>query len=95
MKVWHLSVVSWVVSGLIAVLGVSTANTIWYFQEPVLDAVAPPESYLIAAVSGLVVLTLSVLLSCALTVLAGRFAVGAGGGPAAPVPANGTESPAG
>jgi hypothetical protein len=74
MKVWHLSVMSWIITALIAVLGVAAASTIWYFQEPVIDSVAEPSSYFIAAVSGLVVLTLSFLLSCGLTVFAGQFA---------------------
>ncbi|RJT79155.1 hypothetical protein D6T63_11075 [Arthrobacter cheniae] len=76
MKVWHLSVLSWIVTALIAVLGVTAASTIWYFQEPVVDSVAQPGSYSIAAVSGLVVLMLSFLLSCGLTVLAEQSAKG-------------------
>lgn len=76
MKIWHLTVVSWIVTALIGVLGVTAASTIWYFQEPVLDSVAQPRSYFLAAICGLVVLTLSFLLSCALTALAGRCASG-------------------
>lgn len=76
MKVWHLAVVSWVVTALIAVLGVTAARTIWYFQEPVVDSVAQPDSYFVAAVCGLLVLALSFLLSCALTAISGQFASG-------------------
>lgn len=76
MKVWQLAVVSWIVTALIAVLGVAAARTIWYFQEPVVDSVAQPDSYFIAAICGLLVLALSFLLSCALTAISGQLASG-------------------
>lgn len=75
MKLWHLAAVSWLVTALIGVFGINAAWTIWYFQEPVVDSVARPTSYFIAVVCGLSVLVLSLLLSCALIALAGRFAV--------------------
>lgn len=75
MKVWHLAAVSWLVTALIGVFGLNAAWTIWYFQEPVVDSIAQPGSYFIAVVCGLSVLVLSLLLSCALTALAGRVAI--------------------
>ena len=75
MKVWHLAAVSWLVTALIGVFGLNAARTIWYYQEPVVDSVAQPTNFFIAVVCGLSVLVLSLLLSCALTALAGRFAV--------------------
>jgi hypothetical protein len=75
-KVWHLAVVSWIVTALIAVLGVTAARTIWYFQEPVVDSVAQPDSYFVTAICGLLVLALSFLLSCALTAISGQLASG-------------------
>ena len=65
-KVWHLAVASWIVTALIAISGINAARTIWYFQEPVVDSVVQPDSYFLAAVCGLLVLALSLLLSCAL-----------------------------
>lgn len=74
MRIWHLAVVSWIVTALIGVLGTTAARTIWFYQEPVVDTVVQPNSYFTAAISGLIVLVLSLLLSCALTVAAGRSA---------------------
>lgn len=72
MKVWHLAVVSWIVTVFIGVFGLNAWYTIWYYQEPVIDSVAEPDGFLVAVICGLGVLALSFLLSCALTILAGR-----------------------
>jgi len=55
----YLLISSWVVTALIAVLGVFAGRTIWFFQEPLFGAVVTPPSYYIAAYSGIAVLTLS------------------------------------
>ncbi len=68
MKAWGLVFSSWLVTALIAVLGVNAGATIWYYQEPVLDAVPEPASYFLAAYSGMAVLALSFAVSVAVTV---------------------------
>jgi Mg2+ and Co2+ transporter CorA len=72
MKVWHLAVVSWIVTVLTGVFGMNAWYTIWYYQEPVIDSVAEPDAFGIAVACGLGVLALSVLLSGALSILAAR-----------------------
>ena len=72
MKVWHLAVVSWIVTVLIGVFGMNAWYTIWYYQEPVIDSVAEPDAFGIAVACGLGVLALSVLLSGALSIVAAR-----------------------
>jgi hypothetical protein len=74
MKAWGLVFSSWVVTALIAVLGVNAGATIWYYQEPVIDAVPEPASYFLAAYSGIAVLSLSFIVSVAVTVHVGRCA---------------------
>ncbi|ABK05566.1 hypothetical protein Arth_4395 (plasmid) [Arthrobacter sp. FB24] len=72
MKVWHLAVVSWIVTVLIGVFGMNAWYTIWYYQEPVIDSVAEPDAFGLAVACGLGVLALSLLLSGALSIVAAR-----------------------
>jgi hypothetical protein len=72
MKAWGLVFSSWVVTALIAFLGVNAGATIWYYQEPVVDAVPEPASYFLAAYSGIAVLALSFIVSVAVTVHVAR-----------------------
>jgi hypothetical protein len=76
MKSWALAISSWVVTALIAFLGVNAGATIWYYQEPVVDLVNQPTSYFLAAYSGFAALALSFVVSMAVTVHALRVAQG-------------------
>ncbi|PJJ81605.1 hypothetical protein CLV85_0782 [Salinibacterium amurskyense] len=66
MRVYFL-ISSWLVTALIAVLGVFAGQTIWFYEEPLLGAIVTPPSYYIAAYSGVTVLTLSFVQSVALS----------------------------
>ena len=72
MKLIILASAAWVVTGLIAVLGVTAGATIWAYMEPVVDTVPMPASYFIAASVGFLVLLLSLSVSVGVTVHAAR-----------------------
>ncbi|MBH0053369.1 MULTISPECIES: hypothetical protein [unclassified Salinibacterium] len=67
MRVYFL-ISSWLVTALIAVLGVFAGQTIWFYEEPLLGAIGTPSSYYVAAYSGIAVLTLSFAQSVVLSV---------------------------
>jgi hypothetical protein len=72
MKLIILAIAAWVLTGLIAVLGVTAGATIWVFMEPVVDAVPKPASYFVAAAVGFLALFLSLIVSVAITVHAAQ-----------------------
>ena len=67
-----LAILAWILTGLIALLGVSAGATIWFYMEPVVDTVPDPASYSVAASAGFLALFLSVAVSIGLTVHAAR-----------------------
>ena len=68
MKLIILAIAAWVLTGLIAVLGVNAGATIWFYMEPVVDSVPDPASYLVAVTVGFLALFLSFMISIAITV---------------------------
>ena len=66
-----LAITAWVLTGLIALLGVSAGSTIWFYMEPVVDTVPDPASYYVAA-AGFLALFLSLVVSVGVTVHAAR-----------------------
>jgi hypothetical protein len=72
MKLIILAIAAWVLTGLIAVLGVTAGATIWVFMEPVVDTVPKPGSYFVAATVGFLALFLSLIVSVAITVHAAQ-----------------------
>jgi hypothetical protein len=73
MKLIILAIAAWVVTGLIAVLGVTAGATIWAYMEPVVDTVPKPASYFIAAAVGFLALFLSLVVSVGVTVHAAQY----------------------
>ena len=71
-----LAILAWILTGLIALLGVSAGATIWFYMEPVVDTVPDPASYSVAASAGFLALFLSVAVSIGLTVHAARCNAG-------------------
>ncbi|MFC9336429.1 hypothetical protein [Arthrobacter sp. NPDC057009] len=67
-----LAIAAWVLTGLIALLGISAGATIWFYMEPVVDTVPDPTSYFVAAGAGFLALFLSVVISVGITVHAAR-----------------------
>ena len=63
MKLIILAIAAWVLTGLIAVLGVTAGATIWVYMEPVVDTVPKPASYFLAATVGFLALFLSLIVS--------------------------------
>lgn len=63
-----LAIAAWVVTGLIALLGISAGATIWFYMEPVVDSVPDPASYYVAAGAGFLALFLSLAVSIGITV---------------------------
>jgi hypothetical protein len=72
MKLIILAIAAWVLTGLIAVLGVTAGATIWAYMEPVVDTVPKPASYFVAATVGFLALFLSLIVSVAITVHAAQ-----------------------
>jgi hypothetical protein len=72
MKLIVLAIAAWVLTGLIAVFGVTAGATIWFYMEPVVDSVPDPASYFVAVAVGFLALFLSFMISIALTVHAAR-----------------------
>jgi hypothetical protein len=72
MKMVILAVAAWVLTGVIALLGVSAGSTIWFYMEPVVDTVPDPASYYVVAAAGLLALFLSLVVSVGATVQAAR-----------------------
>jgi hypothetical protein len=70
-----LAISAWVLTGAIALLGVSAGSTIWFYMEPVVDTVPDPASYYVAAAAGLLALLLSLIVSVGVTVHAARCSV--------------------
>ena len=68
MKLVILAIAAWVLTGLIAVLGVNAGATIWFYMEPVVDSVPDPASYFVAVTVGFLALFLSFMISIAITV---------------------------
>lgn len=71
-----LAIAAWVLTGLIALLGISTGQTIWFYMEPVVDSVPDPASYFVAVSAGFLALVLSLAVSVGVTVHATRCGVG-------------------
>ncbi|GGI83503.1 hypothetical protein [Pseudarthrobacter scleromae] len=72
MKLIIVAIAAWVLTGLIAVLGVSAGATIWFYMEPVVDSVPDPASYFVAVAVGFLALFLSFMISIAITVHAAQ-----------------------
>ncbi|AOY73977.1 hypothetical protein IG195_19940 (plasmid) [Arthrobacter sp. TES] len=72
MKMIILAIAVWVLTGLIAVLGVTAGATIWAYMEPVVDTAPMPVSYFAAASVGFLALLLSLGVSGGITVHAAR-----------------------
>lgn len=68
MKKFALAITAWLLTGVITLWGVSAGSTIWFYMEPVVDAVPDPASYYVAAASGFLALFLSLVVSIAVTV---------------------------
>ncbi|MET3952342.1 hypothetical protein [Arthrobacter sp. UYEF36] len=67
-----LAVAAWLLTGMIAILGVSAGATIWVYMEPLVDTVPDPASYFVAAAAGFLALFLSLVVSVGVTVHAAR-----------------------
>ena len=67
-----LAIAAWVLTGFIAVLGVTAGATIWVYMEPVVDTVPESTSYFVAATAGFLALFLSLAVSVGITVHAVR-----------------------
>lgn len=63
-----LAALAWILTIVIVILGFSAGATIWFYMEPLQDAVADPASYSVAAGAGFLALALSLALSIGLTV---------------------------
>lgn len=72
MKMVILAITAWVLTGVIAFLGVSAGSTIWFYMEPVVDTVPDPASYYVAAAAGFLALFMSSVVSVGVTVHAAR-----------------------
>ncbi|MET4136726.1 hypothetical protein [Pseudarthrobacter sp. PvP090] len=72
MKMVILAITAWVLTGVIALLGVNAGSTIWFYMEPVVDTVPDPASYYVAAAAGFLALFLSLVVSVGVTVHAAR-----------------------
>ena len=72
MKLVGLAILSWVVTGLILVLGASAGATIWFYMEPVVDSGPDPGSYPLAGAAGFLALLLSTAVSVGITVHAAQ-----------------------
>lgn len=72
MKMVILAIAAWVLTGVIALLGVSAGSTIWFYMEPVVDTVPDPASYYVAAAAGFLALFLSFGVSVGVTVHAAQ-----------------------
>jgi hypothetical protein len=72
MKLIVLAIAAWVLTGLIAVLGVTAGATVWANMEPVVDVVPEPATYFIAAAAGFLALFLSLVVSVGITVHAAQ-----------------------
>ncbi|MGG5170555.1 hypothetical protein ACQR35_00035 [Pseudarthrobacter sp. J1738] len=72
MKMVILAISAWVLTGVIALLGVSAGSTFWFYMEPVIDTAPDPASYYVAAAAGFVALFLSSVVSVGVTVHAVR-----------------------
>ncbi len=71
-----LAIAAWVLTALIALLGISAGATIWFYMEPVVDSVPDPASYLVAVVAGFLALFLSLVVSVGVTVRVARCRIG-------------------
>ncbi|MFQ4148146.1 hypothetical protein AAGW05_05530 [Arthrobacter sp. LAPM80] len=67
-----IAIVAWVLTALIVILGFNAGATIWFYMEPVVDAVPDPASYYIAVTAGFMALLMSLAVSIGLTVHAAR-----------------------
>lgn len=67
-----LAIAAWVLTGLIALLGVTAGATIWSYMEPVVDTVPEPGSYFVAVGAGFLALCLSLAVSVGVTFHAAR-----------------------
>lgn len=67
-----IAVAAWVLTGLIAILGVNAGTTIWFYMEPVVDTVSDPVSYYVAVTAGFLALLLSLAVSIGATIHAAR-----------------------
>lgn len=73
MKMVILAIAAWVLTDLIALLGISAGATIWFYMEPVVDSVPDPASCFVAVGAGLLALFLSFAVSVGITVQAARY----------------------
>lgn len=62
-----MAITSWIVTVLIAILGVMAGQTIWFYQEPLIDSLPMPPSYTVAVLVGLAALVCSLTLSIVAT----------------------------
>lgn len=76
MRLGIVAVAAWVLTGLIAILGVNAGATIWFYREPLVDAVPDPGSYFVAVTTGFLALLLSLVVSITVTVHAARCNAG-------------------
>ena len=67
-----LAIAAWVLTGLIALLGVTAGATIWSYMEPVVDKAPEPGSYFVAVAAGFLALFFSLVVSVGATVHAAR-----------------------
>lgn len=72
MQIKIIAVAAWVLTGLIAILGLNAGTTIWFYMEPVVDTVPDPISYYVAATAGFLALLLSLTVSIGATIHAAR-----------------------
>ena len=63
-----MAIASWIVTALITALGVAVGQTIWFYQEPLIDTLPEPASYLAAVILGVAALAGSASVSILATV---------------------------
>lgn len=63
-----MAIGSWIVTVLIAALGVAVGQTIWFYQEPLIDTLPQPGSYFTAVMLGLAALAGSAFVSILATI---------------------------
>lgn len=72
MQIKIIAVAAWVLTGLIALLGLNAGRTIWFYMEPVVETVPDPASYYVAVTAGFLALLLSLTVSIGATIHAIR-----------------------
>lgn len=72
MQIKIIAIAAWVLTGLIAILGLNAGRTIWFYMEPVVDTVPDPASYYVAVTAGFLAVLLSLAVSIGATIHAIR-----------------------